>query len=150
VASFVAASFGDVTPDTDMLWLTGGLRMQAQTILGHEPAALRVRYWRHGDRTAWVLEEIGKEQPITSGWVVENGEILQSRVLAFRESRGWEIHQKFFTDRFSSARLDGKLRLDRQIDGISGATLSVDAMRRMARLALLFHQRVVAGEPAAD
>ncbi len=30
--------------------------------------------------------------------------------------------------------------LDRHIDGISGATLSVNAMKKMARLALLLHQ----------
>jgi hypothetical protein len=32
------------------------------------------------------------------------------------------------------------MRLDRSIDGISGATLSVDALKRQARLALLLTQ----------
>ena len=40
---------------------------------------------------AWILEEIGKSKPITMGFVVNAGAIEITRVLVFRESRGWEI-----------------------------------------------------------
>jgi uncharacterized protein with FMN-binding domain len=85
------------------------------------------------------LEEIGKEQPITTGIVVEDGKIDQVKVLVFRESRGFEVRYPFFTDQFRGATLREGLDLDREIDGISGATLSVRALTKLARLALLLH-----------
>ena len=58
------------------------------------------------------------------------------KVLEFRESRGWEVRHAFFTDQFRAARLTKDRNLDRDIDGISGATLSVRAMKKLAALAL--------------
>ena len=43
-------------------------------------------------------------------------------------------------DRFIGAALEEGRELDRPIDSITGATLSVRAMERMAALALLYHQ----------
>ena len=97
---------------------------------------LRVRYWREDRRTAWVLDEIGKDKPITTGFVIKQGRIERVRVLIFRESRGWEVRHSFFTDQFRDARLTEDRNLDRDIDGISGATLSVRAMKKLAALAL--------------
>jgi hypothetical protein len=57
-------------------------------------------------------------------------------VLVYRESRGQEVRQSSFLKQFKSARLAKGDQLDRDIDGIVGATLSVGAMERMARLAL--------------
>ena len=142
--SFVAENFGGSTPEPSVLWITGELRKQAKAILEHDPESLRVHYWRKGKRTAWVLEEIGKERPITTGWIVENDAIQQAKVLIYRESRGREIHQQFFTNQFFRAGLDDQTQLNCHIDGISGATLSVNAMRKMARLALLYHRHAVA------
>jgi hypothetical protein len=56
--------------------------------------------------------------------------------MAFRESRGWEIRHEFFTRQFAGVGLDESGRLDRPIDGITGATLSANATDRAARLAL--------------
>ena len=67
------------------------MRTAASNILGHAPAMLRMRYWQAGAKTAWIIDEIGKELPITFGVVVENDAIQVLRVLQFRESRGWEI-----------------------------------------------------------
>jgi hypothetical protein len=86
----------------------------------------------------WILEETGKEELITAGFVVVSGRIDHVRVLAYRESRGQEVRQPSFLKQFRDARLREDDRLDRDIDGIVGATLSVGAMERMARLALLF------------
>jgi len=89
-----------------------------------------------------VLEEIGKEEPITAGFVVEGGRIKQARVLVYRESRGGEIRYPVFLKQYDGAALTADHYLDRSIDGISGATLSVRAMERMARLALYFDSLV--------
>jgi Na+-translocating ferredoxin:NAD+ oxidoreductase RnfG subunit len=63
-------------------------------------------------------------------------------VLEFRESRGWEVRYPFFTDQFVEAKLDQNERLDRNIDGITGATLSVNAVTRIARIALFLHEHI--------
>lgn len=132
---------GGVFGKPQALWLTGELQAEIRQILGHRYQSLRLRYWRDGRRTIWVLEEIGKEKYITLGFVVDDGAIADSRTLVFRESRGWEIKFPAFARQFVGARLDPHLRLDRDIDGITGATLSVGAYRRLARLALLLHAR---------
>ena len=145
-ADFIQQAFNGKSPMPRKLWITGDLRDQATAILGHAPAALRISYWPEKHKTAWILEEIGKEQPITAGIVVDNGRIATVRVLIFRESRGWEIRYPFFTDQFTGIKLEHGDRLDRKIDGISGATLSVNAIEKLTRLALLYHQQVSAGE----
>jgi hypothetical protein len=125
------------TPEHRVLWLTPPLKQRVEALLGHAYPGLRVRYWQQGARTAWVLDEIGKEQPITTGIVVEQGRILDIAVLAYRESRGGEVRQSFFTRQFTGASLTTRDALTQRVDGISGATLSVRAMQNMARLALL-------------
>ena len=130
------------TPAPETLWLTGDLQPAIRGILQHDYPASRLRYWRVGQRSAWVLEEIGKEMPITVGIAVDNGAIERVRVLVYRESRGWEVKSPAFTAQFSGARLATEQKLDRHIDGISGATLSVRALGKLARLALLLHQHV--------
>lgn len=140
--AFVAETFSDEVPEPRVLWLTGELRDRVEAILGHPPAALRERYWLAQGHTAWVLEEIGKDRPITVGIVVGEQGIERVKVLVFRESRGWEVRYPFFTDQFVAANLDPQNRLDRPIDGISGATLSVRALKKLARVALLLHAKV--------
>lgn len=140
---FLGQTFASVEPAPQMLWLTPPLKQRAAAILGHDFPGLRTKYWRQGERTAWVLDEIGKEQPITMGVVVEQGQILNIEVLAYRESRGGEIRHGFFRRQFDRATLKPGDRLDRHIDGITGATLSVSAMTRIARLALAFHDEAL-------
>jgi hypothetical protein len=135
--AFIAEVFGS-TPAPRVLWLTKDLQAQAAAILGHPPAQLRQRYWSDGARSVWILEETGKEELITAGFVVAGGRIDHVRVLVYRESRGQEVRQSSFLKQFKEAKLAQDNRLDREIDGIVGATLSVGAMERMARLALLF------------
>lgn len=137
---FLNGAFAGQVPKPSRLWIKGELRKQVREILGHDLGVLRLRYWGRDRRTAWILNEIGKERPITVGLVVDHGHLQQVRVLVFRESRGWEVKYPFFTDQFIGAGLHADEHLDRQIDGISGATLSVRAMTRLARLALLLHQ----------
>jgi hypothetical protein len=145
---FLAQSFSVEPAQAQMLWLTPAIKQRAAVILDHAYPGLRVKYWAQGKRTAWVLDEIGKEQSITVGVVVEQNQIVQLRVLAYRESRGGEVRHDFFTRQFQHAKLQTGAKqsgdkLDRSIDGITGATLSVNALRRVARLALAFHDEVM-------
>jgi hypothetical protein len=96
-----------------------------------------VHYWRANGRTAWVIEDLGKQgyQLTTAGFIVKNGAIESAKVLVYRESRGEQVAEPSFLQKFLGARLAGG-NLDRKIDNISGATLSVLMMQRMARTVL--------------
>ena len=138
---FLLEAFDGITPEPGVIWLTGDIKDSAREILGHPYPGLRIRYWGEGARTAWILEEIGKVKPITVGVVVNDDELQIIRVLAFRESRGWEVRYPFFTDQFTGIGLTDDKELNRPIDGISGATLSVRALKKLARLALYLHSQ---------
>jgi hypothetical protein len=138
---FLREVFADSPPPPGVVWLKGEVKDAAGEILGHAYPGIRIRYWGKDRRTAWILEEIGKTQPITVGLVVNENSLEFIRVLAFRESRGWEVRYPFFTDQFSGIRLTADKQLDRHIDGISGATLSVRALKKLTRLALYLHQQ---------
>ena len=141
-AEFIQEVFSGDAPKVSKIWIKKDLKVKIYEIMGHDLGVLRLRYWEKEARTAWILEEIGKERAITAGIVVNNNKIESINVLTFRESRGWEVRYPFFTDQFSDATLKEDKQLDRHIDGISGATLSVKAMTKMARLALLLHKEV--------
>lgn len=141
---FIDEVFEHSSPNAASVWITRDLSGPIESILGHPLAFRRVRYWEHAGRTAWILKEIGKEKPITTGIVIDNGRIERVKVLVFRESRGWEVRHAFFTDQFQEASLATDLGLDRHIDGISGATLSVRALKKQARVALFLSQQVAA------
>ena len=139
---FLVQAFSGQVPKPTVLWLTGALKEEVASILGHKYPSLRVRYWRKGQRFAWVLEEIGKDRPITAGFITSDMRLEKVQVLAFRETRGGEIRFESFTRQFINASLKSSGQLDSHIDGISGATLSVNAMRKLAAMALLLTQHV--------
>ena len=133
---FLREVFSGDVPAPSVVWLTKDLSADVADIMAHPFNALRIRYWRRDDRSAWILEEIGKERPITTGIVIDQGKISRIKVLVYRETRGQEVQYAFFTNQFTGAGLQSDQQLDRPIDGISGATLSVRALTKLARLAL--------------
>lgn len=139
---FLGMAFGGDQAQMHTLWLTEERRAAARAAVGWVPTALRLRYWQEGSRTAWILEEIGKDKPITLGVAVSAHRIERVEVLAFRESRGWEIRYPFFTGQFNGLKLAPDGYLSQPIDGITGATLSVRAVERVARLALWLDAQV--------
>ena len=115
---FLSDVFKNNPPNPKKLWLKKELKKEIKKILGDE------------------------YKPITTGYVTSKGKILDVKVLVFRESRGWEVRYPFFTEQFADASLKADTKLDRKIDGISGATLSVDALIKLARLALFLDQYI--------
>ena len=148
--AFLRAAFGSQVPAPTVLWPSPALQARILDTLGHPYRQLRIRYWRDGSgqRTAWILADVGKTEDITLGFVIKNGAIESTEVLDFREERGWEIRFPAFRAQFQGQRLDGLgQRLTRPVDGITGATLSVAAYTRMARMALQLHQSVTETSP---
>lgn len=141
---FVADSF-DTAPAPAVVWLTPAYQDVAKEILGHAYRGLRLRYWRDAGKTAWIMEEIGKERPITIGIVIEGDTVSRVDILAYREPRGDEVRHPFFTRQFMGLGLTSELDLSGQIDGITGATLSVRAVTNVSRFALYLHREVTGG-----
>lgn len=137
---FLNRAFSESPPEPSIVWLSGDRKSGVEQILGHDYPALRLRYWCRNERSAWILEEIGKDLPITVGVVVNHDYIESLRVLTYRENRGGEVTTPSFTEQFNGSSLDGDASLDRSIDGITGATLSARALTRLAKMALFMNQ----------
>lgn len=133
VPGYLAEQY-ETVPSPSMLWLDETQRKNAEALSGEDPG-FRQRYWRADRKSSWVINVIGRDHPITLGISVKDGKLAALRVLIYRESRGWEVRHPFFTRQFDQATLD-KGKLDRDIDNITGATLSVNALQRAAKLAL--------------
>ncbi|ASJ98705.1 FMN-binding protein [Shewanella marisflavi] len=139
---FITQAFAAPMPKAKVYWLEDDDKQVIEDILAHKFNKMRVRYWQQEGETVWILEEIGKESPITVGIHIKNKAIAQTKVLVYRESRGDEVRHEFFTDQFKQAKLTGDHQLDRNIDGITGATLSVRALTKLSRIALYLDDRV--------
>lgn len=139
-SAFLARHFGKV-PKTQVMELTSAQQTGLKKILGHAYDQKSIRYWRDQGKTAWILSEIGKTEPITTGFVIRDGAIIETKVLIYRESHGWEVSRPFFTKQFVGARLQGE-RVSREIDGIVGATLSVRALTKLSAAALYLSQQL--------
>ncbi len=139
--TFLSESFEGNVPEVKKIWLEKDLREKVREIMTHDLGVLRIRYWGRDGKTAWIIDEVGKEKPITFGVLVKDDKIANIEVLAFRESRGWEIRYPFFKNQFKGVGITENNELNGKIDGISGATLSVRAMTRISRLAILLHQQ---------
>ena len=144
--AFIAQAFPNNPPEKKTLWFTGDLKETVGDILDRK-APPRTHYWRQGKRTVWILEQIGKYKPITVGLVINHDAIEHIKVLVYRESHGWEVKYPFFTDQFIGVKREDMEthKLNKDIDGIAGATLSVRALIRLARLALTLHHEVMHG-----
>jgi len=143
---FINQVFNNTPPKVGVLWLNKKIKTEMAEILNHNYRGLRVRYWQITEtanrKSVWILDEIGKEKPITAGIVVKNGKIASVKILIFRESRGWEVRYAFFTDQFKKAELKKNKQLTSDIDNISGATLSVRAVKKLAKIALLLDSHI--------
>ena len=140
---YVEDAFNGNVPKKETIWVIGDLRDNINTVnaeYGGTP--VRYRYWRQGNRTVWVLENIARTMPITAGVTVEGGMIEDISVLIYRETRGQEIQNRVHRAQFYGVKLNDEIALDKPINGISGSTLSANSMKRMARIALLLHNNV--------
>ena len=69
-AEWLASVLGTAQAPSKILWLDKALKQELNDLLAYQPNGLRIRYWAVAGKTAWVLEEIGKELPITIGFQV--------------------------------------------------------------------------------
>ena len=136
---FIEIAFKNNEPEKKSLLFKDKVKIIAQKIMGHQYKKIRFKYWVNNFRSAWILNRIGKVKPITAGFIIDNCEIASVYVLVYRESHGWEIKYPLFRDQFKGMRLFKEYKLNKKVDGITGATLSVNSMKKMAELALAMH-----------
>jgi thiamine biosynthesis lipoprotein len=132
--------------------LTDAQRERLYALLGSRIRDRAVTFWigLQGDRPAsyaTVLDVIGKEQPITFMVAVSpEGAVQAVEVLAYRESQGSEIRSKRFMRQFTGKTLAAPLKLGRDIDSISGASLSSRSTAYAVKKALALVDVVYRGE----
>lgn len=86
---------------------------------------------------AVVVDEIGKVSPITFiVSVTPDFKVRDVAVMVYREVRGGEITQRRFLAQYKGKRAMDPIQLDRDIVGITGATLSVQGANRAVHKAL--------------
>ena len=139
---FISNAFLGEIPEAKVLWLTTEDKAAIAEIMQHKYNRMRIRYWQLDDETVWVLDEIGKEKPITIGVHIKKKKISHFKVLTFRESRGDEVRHDFYTKQFLNAKLNDNNQLNQHIDGITGATMSVRATTKVARVALWLDAKI--------
>ena len=101
-----------------------------------------IKYWKVGKKVGFILEAIGKHEFITTGYVVENNKIIDSRVLVYRENYGYEIKYDYFLDQIRGNSLKENGKLAKRVANISGATLSVNSMKRLSKLSLFLYSKI--------
>ncbi len=86
---------------------------------------------------ATILNMIGKERPITFMVVINpDGTVRAAEVLVYRESKGFEIRSPRFMGQFKGKTILSTLRPGRDIDVITGATLSSRSATYVVKKAL--------------
>lgn len=92
---------------------------------------------------AVIVEEIGKHRPFTViVAVTPDFRVKDVAVMVYRETRGGEITQRRFLAQYKGKHAADSIQLDRDIIGISGATLSVQGANRAVHKALAVLQLV--------
>src|SRR5205823_2791049 len=87
---------------------------------------------------ALVDEEMGKHQPITFLVAMDGQARIKSmQVLVYRERYGGAVRLPRFTEQFKGKTGKDPLRVGRDIDAVSGATISSKALSLGARKSVL-------------
>jgi Na+-translocating ferredoxin:NAD+ oxidoreductase RnfG subunit len=103
----------------------------------------QIFYWtiKINDELHYALMDntIGKTMPITFLVIFnEKQEVIHSKIIKYREGYGGEISGKKWLSQFNGMRNDSLYKHGKEIDGISGATLSVKSFTKgISKLSLL-------------
>ena len=94
---------------------------------------------KNGKAMGYALldHQIGKSFPITFMTVINiDGTVRDVEILVYREPQGWEVRFPNFMDQFMGLMADSDYR---NVNTITGATLSVNAMKKgVSRAAALY------------
>jgi len=141
--NFLKSSLGVSTvPMHSYIILKDDIESGVSKILGDTYHLPVIKYWKVDNKIAFVLEAIGKHEFITTGFVVENDEISDVKVLVYRENYGYEIKYDYFLNQIKGNKIQNNGKLVKRLANISGATLSVNSMRRLSKLSLFLYSKI--------
>ena len=140
--TFLSNSFSSKVPGHSYIILKGDIKESVSNILRDTYHLPVIKYWKVGNKVVFILETIGKHEFITTGFAVENNKIVDAKVLVYRENYGWEIKYDNFLNQIKGNSLKSNGKLVKRISNISGATLSVKAMRRLSKLSLYLYTKI--------
>lgn len=142
--SFVQGVLGEL-PAEEKILLRGEVLDAIRTVYGSRYPASSVSYWEKAGRRVWILKSRGKHGYVEAGFVTEAERLVRVRVLDSKEVRGKVIETERFLKQFVGSGLDETHQLDQRVDGVSGATVSVNALKKMALVALVLDSFVSGG-----
>ena len=80
---------------------------------------------------AFLDNVIGKSMPITFLVILNiNGNIINTNVIKYREAYGGEVGNKGWLQQFINKNINSSYNIGKDINGISGATISVKSMSK--------------------
>jgi hypothetical protein len=137
---FLDQTFKSETPKPKRFWANKETQQFIKTQFNPSQIKLSYRYWQNDETTVWILDELGKERDITTAIVIKNDKIAKVQVLIYRESRGGQVQNNRFTQQYNNKTSTNNFT--KEIDSISGATLSVNALNKQVRMALWLNQSI--------
>ena len=145
---FVVTQFSDnVNLSMHTLTLPPELKSNIQNSVRQTFYRDNLYYWKiaNEDSTlayAFLDNVIGKSMPITFVVIInQKGEIMASHVVKYREAYGGEIGNMKWLSQFNKLTDSSKYIVGKNIDGISGATISVNSLSKgIQKIAILFPQ----------
>lgn len=98
------------------------------------------------DGYAFIDDQMGQHKPITFAVKLSpDGVVLRQEVMVYRESHGDEVCSRRFSKQFNGKTVTDALRPNKDIDSISGATISSRAITMGVKRALvLFDTAIIA------
>jgi Na+-translocating ferredoxin:NAD+ oxidoreductase RnfG subunit len=131
--------------DAETKWVSQTL---ARRLDSHQYPYLVVHKGNDTLGAIFILDVVGQSQPITFAVAVgPDGAVREMRVLVYREPQGEQIQEARFRRQFTGKRLKDPLTLGRDVDAITGATISSRAAAYAVRKALALSEVLRARPP---
>ena len=94
-----------------------------------------------------MVSNLAQHQPI-SFLVVFNleGKVIQSEVVKYREDHGWQVQDESWLNQFKGRDFNSSFLVGQDIDGISGATISVNSLSKGINKLCLLAQEILENE----
>lgn len=135
---FVEAPLSFTDEDKDQIKELAGVRQRTD----------EQKFWKvkkDGELVGWfaVDDVIGKHEYITYGVALDlAGNVLDVEILSYRETHGHEVRNAVWREQFVGKSINDSLKLGKDIENISGATLScrnvTDGIKRLLVINKLF------------
>ncbi len=101
------------------------------------------------DGYAFIDDQMGQHRPITFAVKLSpEGTVMREEVMVYRESRGDEIRSPRFSKQFRGKTVRDSLRPNKDIDCVSGATISSRAITVGVRRALVLFDAAITSTEA--